>query len=334
MENSIKDELIEAITRTETQFDEDLRSLTDEECDSVRLCCDVFRNDETLSTSQQYRRIRARIFLKDIYQKIGPEVLLLCMLTWAITTLGKFDPLVISPKLLGWWKNIPTKNGLRSAANKVCDDYGIKELIKKVQTYPAGADARASRRQQWLGTIEPEQIHLMTGLNNTSTLILYLHVRKNIPALIYRLLIDVYQAAVHSQTYNGQRTGPVVLKVDDIPELQISLLSDQHPQSVFDLQIAQLTGFLQQYQSTSSNPEQLARILNLFEGYQSICPLIQLVYPWYGSLPSIDIKIDSKIGWSANVQMSHRLAEELIEYIRSFTNVDVGSEGRRDSQQG
>lgn len=125
----------------------------------------------------------------------------------------------------------------------------------------------------------------------------------------------------------------MVLKVDDIPELQISLLSDQHPQSVFDLQIVHLMAFLQQYHPTSSNPEQLSRILSLFEGYQFICPHIQLVYPWYGSVPSIDIKIDSKIGWSAKVQLSHKLAEELIEYIQNLMRVDVGNGGHRDSQQ-
>lgn len=144
--------------------------------------------------------------------------------------------------------------------------------------------------------------------------------------------VDRSSSEAHPQTYEGQGHGPVVLKVDDIPELQISLLSDQHPQSIFDLQIVQFMAFLRQYPS-SSNPEQLARILNLLEGYQFICPHIQLVYPWYGSLPSIDIKIDSKIGWSAKVQLSHKLADELIESIKNFAPVDVGNVGHTDSQQ-
>jgi hypothetical protein len=90
--------------------------------------------------------------------------------------------------------------------------------------------------------------------------------------------------------------------------------------------------FLQRFHSTSSNPDQLARILRLLEEYQFVCPHIQLVYPWYGVLPTIDIKVDSKVGWSAKVQLSHRLADELMEYIRDFRLVDVGSVGHRGSR--
>lgn len=92
--------------------------------------------------------------------------------------------------------------------------------------------------------------------------------------------------------------------------------------------------FFRQYHPESSSSEQLERILSLLNGYQSICPHVQLVYPWYGSLPSIDIKIDSKIGWSAKVQLSHRLADALIKYIRDVIAGDVENVRHRDSQQG
>lgn len=131
----------------------------------------------------------------------------------------------------------------------------------------------------------------------------------------------------------SQSHGPVNLKIDGIPELQISLLSDQRPQSVFDLQVVQLMAFLRQYHPESSSSEQLERVLSLLNGYQSICPYIQLVYPWYGSPPSIDIKIDSKIGCSARVQLSHRLADALIKYIRNIMTGDAENVGHMDSQQ-
>jgi len=115
---------------------------------------------------------------------------------------------------------------------------------------------------------------------------------------------------------------PIILKIDDIPGLQVSVLASQHPQSVLDLHTVHLVGFLQQYQTISSSPDQLGRILGLLQEYQSICPHIQLIYPWYDALPSIDLKIDSQIGWSANVQLSHKLADELIEYVNRF--IDAG----------
>jgi hypothetical protein len=110
------------------------------------------------------------------------------------------------------------------------------------------------------------------------------------------------------------------VSLNGVPGLRVSLLANQPPQSVFDLDIMQLIGFLQQYQKTCSNPQKLADILVLFQQYQSSCPnlkLIRLVYPWNGTLPSIDIKIDSKVGLSAEVQLSCNLADGLIQYIRA-----------------
>jgi len=121
------------------------------------------------------------------------------------------------------------------------------------------------------------------------------------------------------QSYDYNAEGPLVVLLDDIPGLQISILSDQLPQSVFDLGIMQLIAFIQQYQTSCSNSQQLADVLDLLEGYRSTCSnlqYIQLIYPWYGALPSIDIKIDSKVGWSAKMQLSYTLAKELIQYIR------------------
>lgn len=307
---------ITEISRTEAQFDEEEAcELNDEQRDSTRLCCALFHTaSESLSTSQQYRRVRARNFLKDAYIKIGAEVLLLCMLTWSITKLSTFEPKEILPVLRQWWKSIPTKDGLKRAANKFCNENNINELMKQTPTYD-GTSANRKRTR----LLKPAADG--TGQSQIQP------ARKCLK-LISWLIFGLTEAEEGSQSQ-----GPVNLKIDGIPELQISLLSDQRPQSVFDLQVVQLMAFLRQYHPESSSSEQLASILSLLNGYQSICPYIQLVYPWYGSLPSIDIKIDSKIGWSARVQLSHRLADALIEYIRNIMAGDVGNVGHRDSQQ-
>lgn len=128
---------ITEISRSEAQFDEEgTHELNDEQHESARLCCDLFHTPpEPLSISQQYRRVRARNFLKDAYMKIGPEVLLLCMLTWSVTKLSAFEPEEVLPILRQWWKSTPTKNGLKSAANKLCNDKNISELMKQTATY-------------------------------------------------------------------------------------------------------------------------------------------------------------------------------------------------------
>jgi hypothetical protein len=135
------EDVVSKITQTYALFCEDDRGLTDEENDSVRLCCDLFRHastsSEPLSASQQYRRIRARNFLRDVYRKIGLEVFVLCMLTWPITTLGKFESRIVLPGLLRWWKSVSTKRGLKSAADKICRENGIEELVKQVKTFAA-----------------------------------------------------------------------------------------------------------------------------------------------------------------------------------------------------
>lgn len=109
--------------------------------DSIRLCCDLFRHASTsaerLSPSQQYRRIRARNFVGDVYRKIGPEVFILCIFTWPITILGKFEPKIVLPSLVQWWESVPTKKGLKSAADKICKGNGIEELVKCVKTFAA-----------------------------------------------------------------------------------------------------------------------------------------------------------------------------------------------------
>lgn len=115
------------------------------------------------------------------------------------------------------------------------------------------------------------------------------------------------------------------LTVDELPGFQISLLTDQPPQSVFDLNMMQLIGFLREYQSRS-NPQQFANILGLLQSYQSSCPslqYIQLIIPWSGTLATIDIKIDSKIGWSSQIQFPFMLALELVTYTRESPTAET-----------
>ena len=137
--------------------------------------------------------------------------------------------------------------------------------------------------------------------------------------------IQVQEGPLHPfsvtlQNCSSDTEGPSLVTIDDVPGLRVSLLANQPPQSVFDLDIIHLIGFLEGYQTTCSNQQKLGDILLLLQHYNSYCPnlrLIRLVYPWNGTLPSIDIKIDSKVGLSAEVELSCSLADGLIEYVRA-----------------
>ncbi|KAL2783987.1 hypothetical protein BJX66DRAFT_330284 [Aspergillus keveii] len=105
---------------------------------------------------------------------------------------------------------------------------------------------------------------------------------------------------------------------------------DEGKQSPLVLTVDNVPG-LQHYQSTRPNPQQLATILGLLQNYQASCPSLQhlqLIIPWYGALPYIDIRIDSKIGWSAKVQLSLMLAVELRQYVcNSWVTATEASDG-------
>lgn len=111
----------------------------------------------------------------------------------------------------------------------------------------------------------------------------------------------------------------VVLEADDVPGLHLCLLQEQLPQSVFELEIDQLIAWIGKFQSASRNPFQITNILECLNTYRLNCPTLrhlQLIVPWYGSVPYIDIRINSQIGCSAKVQLSEILADDLRQYIQ------------------
>lgn len=111
---------------------------------------------------------------------------------------------------------------------------------------------------------------------------------------------------------------PIVLETSDVPGLQLYILKDHMPQSVFELDIDQLISWIQRFQSASSQDYQVTRILDCLQNYRVSCPTLrylQLIFPWQGASPYIEIKINSKIGWSAKVQLTQMLATDLTQYI-------------------
>jgi hypothetical protein len=113
---------------------------------------------------------------------------------------------------------------------------------------------------------------------------------------------------------------PLILEAGDVPGLQLCILKDQLPQSVFELDIGQLISWIQRFQSGSPHPYpfRITDILTHLEYYRCSCPTLrylQLIVPWVGASPYIDIKINSKIGLSAKVQLTQILAADLIQYI-------------------
>jgi hypothetical protein len=117
----------------------------------------------------------------------------------------------------------------------------------------------------------------------------------------------------------GQIHNNVAFEIDEMPGLQLFILKSHLPQSIVDLRIDQLVNWVQQYQSTSSNPLQFANLVSLLQDYQSRCPsllCVQLIIPWYGPLPPyIDINIDSNMGWSAKIQLNLTLAYDLSQFV-------------------
>lgn len=110
----------------------------------------------------------------------------------------------------------------------------------------------------------------------------------------------------------------VVLEADDVPGLHLCLLQERFPQSVFELEIDQLIAWIGKLQSASQDPFQITNILECLKTYRLNCPTLrhlQLIVPWYGSVPYIDIRINSQIGCSAKVQLSEILAVDLRQYI-------------------
>ncbi|KAJ5544075.1 hypothetical protein N7494_005354 [Penicillium frequentans] len=106
----------------------------------------------------------------------------------------------------------------------------------------------------------------------------------------------------------------VTLQISDVPGLQLSLLTGQ---TVFELNILQLIAWIHQYESMTSNPEQVASILQILQDYQANCPglqLIQLILPWHGNSAYIDMKIDSTVRLSARMELSLTQAYNLTQF--------------------
>ena len=114
-------------------FDENTTSLLEGQKRSFELCCTLLREDDDLSRGGKSRRSirqRARKFLKDIYQSIGPEVFLLCTLGPSITRLGENALRIRLSTIQTWWCTALKPQGLTTVATELCQAKTISSLVQ------------------------------------------------------------------------------------------------------------------------------------------------------------------------------------------------------------
>ena len=114
-------------------LEEELSTFTDRsapllsyQLESLKTCYDLLQeNKETTKKRSKQRRseiLRARALLTDIYLRVGAEVFLLCAIAAPISTLEKFKPKLLIPKLQEWWRQGLHPKGLEDAAGELCSD--------------------------------------------------------------------------------------------------------------------------------------------------------------------------------------------------------------------
>ncbi|OJD15350.1 hypothetical protein AJ78_04395 [Emergomyces pasteurianus Ep9510] len=119
----LEDKFIERVNGEEASFSEGTDRLNEDQLESVCLCCELFRADmmkslKEVSVSQQYRLLRARKLLQQIFSDLERLTkFLLCMLPWSITNPTKLDQRKFLSKLQTWCEN-PGKE----RTTKNCED--------------------------------------------------------------------------------------------------------------------------------------------------------------------------------------------------------------------
>jgi hypothetical protein len=76
------------------------------------------------------------------------------------------------------------------------------------------------------------------------------------------------QLQAAGQTHDNTQS-PIVLETSDVPGLQLYILKDHMPQSVFELDIDQLISWIQRFQSASSQDYPVTRILECLQNYRA-----------------------------------------------------------------
>ena len=61
----------------------------------------------------------------------------------------------------------------------------------------------------------------------------------------------------------------------------------------------------------------ITQLLSFFQQHQTSCPPLQMICPWVGlPLPSIFVKLEVSLGWTATLELSKELSVALMKYIR------------------
>lgn len=123
------------LEKEKATFDDETYPLLSCQTDAFAACCDLLRGDpappKQLSKQRCSERQRARTFLVDVFQGVGPEVFLLCALAIPISKLADISPKDAIPKLRTWWKAVSHPHGLTVTAAELCEANSIRTLTSR-----------------------------------------------------------------------------------------------------------------------------------------------------------------------------------------------------------
>jgi len=123
-------------------FSDRLVPLLSYQIQAIQTVYDLLNEDgESIQNRSKQRRSevsRARELLIDTYLRIGPEVFLLCTIALSISALAKLKPQQILPELDQWWKSAEHPEGLKSAAEKFCNENHVDSIVSsyRARRYP------------------------------------------------------------------------------------------------------------------------------------------------------------------------------------------------------
>jgi hypothetical protein len=108
-------------------FDDNTCQLLSYQQTSFNSACTLLEESaESLRTRSRQQRsvvVRARQFLADIFQGLGPEVFLLCTLAVPTTKLAEIASSILFPAIREWWDVQSRPLGLARTATALCTNY-------------------------------------------------------------------------------------------------------------------------------------------------------------------------------------------------------------------
>lgn len=92
---------------------------------------DLTNVPKSVSKTTLYVKSRALELSSDIYNRISPEVLILCGLTYPVHTLGTLPREGLIPQIHKWWMSANHPAGLSILSTRLCKEHFLDDLFKK-----------------------------------------------------------------------------------------------------------------------------------------------------------------------------------------------------------